>query len=975
MNDNDQDNKEEKKSGNQEQSTAQKASEGVNNTINMAKDGLNLAKNIQTGNVIGAVKDAVNLLKNKKFRRMLLINFISSILPLLLAGALILGIFGAVGDFFESLADGIAKAFTIDTTGSIGISDEEIDTIVNGISNMGVSMDGLKLLGDVDYTNPDIQAENKEKSREYIRKFYEAQEMTKTLNTKPDWLETWAAGDKPYGNVYVHRDRSNSETIEATSENQLEYIKYSDMVEMKRGIENKTFAADIFKYFSIDDEGKLVYATAKSYGDPDYIDEYKLEITLKHADYLDSISQYTTSMDFYIYLTMLSQNPEFASKVADLAKQSEIRIMIIDEGEINETTVTTKYDQNVQKVIKEENEGKTEYKLGEVTTEENKEEKRSFHNSDGDSRVVVSYVKTWFCEQKINYVKKEDVVSENTTTEPPEDQPASNEDKPEIPLTEESVGKEYIWKTNIRKTTTVKTNRRSYEIGTSGDVKDRTGEKGSQGVNSEGNVDEKTTFIGLMDNEFEIPNSSRKEAAGSNLVSSAEMLFELLKNHSTTQNIEQYMRYIMNKYKNTTRYGNIKYEDLASQMAIREISSGGNYTVNTLMSAKNLCITDSNVLKKAINKLDCISENSKKNLLEQVDSFLGMQKKYNVNAVFAIAVSIAESGAGTATDCPNDYSKTNNWWNVTVKIDDSYYNLHDYDIKDLPSGVYPDKVYYYSSTSGNPNIWKVYKDVNTAIYKFGDVIANNDGWYFKEKHYTVDEISLDYVGRESSDPVIDKEIKKNAKIWASTVKTFMNEIYAVAEIKTTSGFTEGGVTNDQEAELLNTKIMNEYFKGTTPHPTTFYKEDEFIDWFGAKNDIFALQNAYNDPEYPFQCTWWAWGRASMYLESIGSVYPKYPTARGNGGDYYTVNQEDGWFNYGQTPRPNSIISWSKGEYGHVAYVEGVTEDGIYISHAGSGNSWFGVQKISLDGDLESIGWSGYTLNGYIYLDEPIRAGY
>ena len=75
----DEDDKEKKSSNGQEQSTAQKASESINDTVNMAKDGASLAKNIQTGNVIGAVKDAVNLLKNKKFRRMLLINFIGSI--------------------------------------------------------------------------------------------------------------------------------------------------------------------------------------------------------------------------------------------------------------------------------------------------------------------------------------------------------------------------------------------------------------------------------------------------------------------------------------------------------------------------------------------------------------------------------------------------------------------------------------------------------------------------------------------------------------------------------------------------------------------------------------------------------------------------------------------------------------------------------------------------------------------------------
>ena len=106
----------------------------------------------------------------------------------------------------------------------------------------------------------------------------------------------------------------------------------------------------------------------------------------------------------------------------------------------------------------------------------------------------------------------------------------------------------------------------------------------------------------------------------------------------------------------------------------------------------------------------------------------------------------------------------------------------------------------------------------------------------------------------------------------------------------------------------------------------------------------------------------------QYLELYGTKYTSYPTEMGHGGQYYDNNVSGGWFAYGQEPRANSIISWKKGnDYGHVAYVEAVDSTGIWISHAGSGLSWFGIQKIPLDGSI----WSGYTLNGYIYLDEPI----
>lgn len=868
----DEDDKEKKSSNGQEQSTAQKASESINDTVNMAKDGASLAKNIQTGNVIGAVKDAVNLLKNKKFRRMLLINFIGSILPILLAGTLILGIFGAIGDFFEQIGAGLAAfgagivdALRIDESGIIQISDEEVDTIINGISAEGVSLDGLKLLGDVDYSNPDIEKENKEKARTYIRKFYEAQEITRTLNTKPDWIESLNAGSRPYGNVYVHRDLDDSDKIEANKDNQLEFMEYKKFLQTKSNIEsNMAVASSIYNYFSIDENGYLVYADTNTYGDPAYGNS-KSEIIINHVNYLDSIAPYTTSMNFYIYLTMISKNPEFASKVADLAKRSEIRIMILNDGVVTDTKIVTKYDQNKQKVEKEEKDGKTTYKEGELNTEKDKQEERTYQNNISDSRVVVTYVKTWFSEQTINYEVEEDEVNVDTK----ENEKGTDENKPEMSLTEENVGKEFTWKTNVRKDTTVTTTRKKYKKSTASDVVDKTGDKDSQGVNGDGKVDDNTTFIGLMYDEFDIPNSSAKSAAGPNLVSGAEMLFELLKNHETTQSLEQYMRYVMNKYKNTTKYGNIKYEDLAKQFSIREISSGKNYTVDTSTSAKSLCITDKSVLKKAIDNLNR-GEDVKKNLNSQLDAFLGMQKEYNVNAVFAIAVSIVESGAGTAKNCPNDYSITNNWWNVTITPDSTYYNLHDYNIRDVPKGAYPDKTYYYSPTSGNELKWRVYKDASTGVYRFGDLIANTDGLYFKANATTVQEIEKSYCPNGE---------------WANSVIAIMSEIYEKVGIQTLGSstssssfdFVSGGIQNQAEADALNEKITKEYFKGTIPHPEKLYNTDEFIDWFSSKNDIFNLQTP-SEPDYAFQCTWWAWGRASMYLESTGYSLRKIPNS-------------------------------------------------------------------------------------------------
>ena len=175
------------------------------------------------------------------------------------------------------------------------------------------------------------------------------------------------------------------------------------------------------------------------------------------------------------------------------------------------------------------------------------------------------------------------------------------------------------------------------------------------------------------------------------------------------------------------------------------------------------------------------------------------------------------------------------------------------------------------------------------------------------------------------------------------------------------GIYVGGITNEEEAKNLQELIENEWIH-TVVHKNKEMQNGPFLKYWDK--DINTLTK--------YQCTWWAKGRASMYLEQMGITNYIYPPS-GNGGDYYQYNINAGWFEYGQTPRPNSLVSWTKivngkKQYGHVAYVEGVTEDGIYISHAGGGEKWFGVQKIPLTGKI----WynSGYRLNGYIYLDSP-----
>ena len=132
--------------------------------------------------------------------------------------------------------------------------------------------------------------------------------------------------------------------------------------------------------------------------------------------------------------------------------------------------------------------------------------------------------------------------------------------------------------------------------------------------------------------------------------------------------------------------------------------------------------------------------------------------------------------------------------------------------------------------------------------------------------------------------------------------------------------------------------------------------------------MLIMEIGYKNGLQKKQCTWWANGRASQFLKENGSKYKKYPTTTGNGGDYWGINKQNKYFEYGSEPRANSLLCYAAsstmGGAGHVTYVEAVdpVNKKIYISHCSSGVRWNGIDVLEWDGKL----W-GQSPQGYIYL--------
>ena len=517
----------------------EKNENNIKDIENAVKDGASLGKNIATGNAAGVAKDAVKLAMNKTVRKKIIISTILKVLaPIMLfifLGLALSGVFNAVGDAVQDFLEGLADFFTIDRTdGSITITDEQIEAIIKEIESLGVSVEDLKLLGD--YTENATEEEKEAALEKYIRKFYEAQVATETLN----YYHKNSTNDKTYGSVYVYRTSEND--TDGSNKYKLTYIDYEKMKEKQASGDTS-----IYDNFSIDDSGNLVVVGKEETTIEDLTKNIKYPkqtmLTLTNINYKSAISQYTTKMNFLLYLTMISQNPEFVSAVVDLIKDNRIEITVMDNKTTkveNKTVTYTQHKKWIEKKIIGSGQTQREEETPKRTESDVTEETRTTIETYSPS-VKVTYVKTWFCEQEVKYKKGEPI------NEEPEHNSIGPNSESEPP------GEEGSWKTNIVEVVDRTTEKVLYDELPRENVKIILGESGDAEKYKNGQISE-PTFVGLMETKFRIPYSTREEEAGSNLVSGAELLFYLLQKDPNLENMELIMKEAINLYLGYKKY-------------------------------------------------------------------------------------------------------------------------------------------------------------------------------------------------------------------------------------------------------------------------------------------------------------------------------------------------------------------------------------------------------------------------------------
>lgn len=243
-----------------------------------------------------------------------------------------------------------------------------------------------------------------------------------------------------------------------------------------------------------------------------------------------------------------------------------------------------------------------------------------------------------------------------------------------------------------------------------------------------------------------------------------DWLFEIIETNPSTSNMLDLTKYLL--YKATGNdYGRTEFDFSAfypSQLnSVGNIGANG-YVVHTEKSSPSIVINDVEKLKRAFK-----GYSRSEKLVEHAQEYLDYQNKYKVNAVFAAAVAIDETTAGTRGHAVDG---KNNWYNIKT---------------------------------GSGGGYKSYSSPGESIKHFYETIANGS-YYFRQNKFDVHDIGMTYC--ENADAPGG---------WIENVNAFMTQMYNAAGVNLTQNSANNssgntGTTNSETTNLSATGKAGEF---------------------------------------------------------------------------------------------------------------------------------------------------------------------
>jgi predicted MPP superfamily phosphohydrolase len=563
---------------------------------------------------------------------------------------------------------------------------------------------------------------------------------------------------------------SNTDSDDGTAID-LTYIGYEKFQQMLQSTDNSV-KDNIMKYFSIDESWNLCIAKYYKQTIDGTLTEYT--ITEVKIPYRNLVSQYTVPFMFLIDLQLITNNATYVEAVSELmTKQSEIVFTIFDNVTTFEDTYTYSATRNSKSLVGtpasgwEIAAGLAEGQHYETSSSDITEQTITRTETDNIIANVTS-ANTWIVQQTTDYVLQSTTEVNDTSEDCSESEP-SGEGSWDSPATKSwhdvTTTNEYV-KSGDTKTKILPSKFMglwSNETGTY--VKGA--EYKAVGYGKSGKVV-----------AYNLRNSNSTDRPIINIVTSRESLYELLESSTTTQTHAEYMREFINLYMNgeeldENTFSSSTYISMFEPTEYTEYSYTGDFDVHD----ESLFITDIDTLKKAFS--GGYSSNSK--LIANAQAFLDMQSTYKVNALFAAAVSVTETSAGTKGNAVNG---CNNWFNITGT-----------------NGPYKTT----TNSGGETHNWRIYESDAEGIKAFGNLIANGS-YYYAQGNYTVSAIAQHYCPNTTAYPT-------QAYTWSSNTIAQISRFYSAAGMDTSNIIN---VSTESTVTVVGSQDLKSLFPSGVP---------------------------------------------------------------------------------------------------------------------------------------------------------------
>lgn len=531
-------------------------------------------------------------------------------------------------------------------------------------------------------------------------------------------------------------------------------------------------------YFSLDQDWNLCVAKPFTRIERTYsqgvLTSEKTEYTISEVKipYRNMVAQYTVPFMFLIDLQMITNNANYVEAVAELmTKQSEIEFTIFDDiatdtyeytYEATEHTKTKHVEYPDQNTIT--NNTSTEPIVTYSYSEENIEEKTEIINITDNVKANVTKAKTWIIEQETNYEMQ------TMPTEYPYGENGKKEETKEEEPEEEGTWKDPIierWYETIVKKQWVKSGNTKTVITPSEFMGLWSNETGTyvKGAPYKPVGDGKP---GKVVKYRRLKGSNETDPIIINIVTAREQLYDLLELRPATRMHAELMKEMIKLYMSGEELTESSFATSAFTSVYEPFEYvEGSYVGNFDIHDESLFITDLEELKKALQ----LGYSKSAKLVANAEALLEMQETYKVNAIFAAAVSITETGAGYKGNAVNECK---NWFNISGT-----------------NGPYKT----VTTKKGETYHWRIYGSEQEGIKAFGNYIANGSHYYTKGI-YTVAEIGAIYCPNTATHPT-------QADDWVESTLAQMSRFYEAVGIDISPIIeSSGGVVSGDLKDLF-----------------------------------------------------------------------------------------------------------------------------------------------------------------------------